>query len=137
MIDFSDKLDNAKDDLKKEFRLFDTNNDGFIDKKELKVILQKILPKFQLPDEEIQRMISNVDKNNDGKIDYNGIENHLFFFISTSLFYRIYGIYLSSIIINTINHQLTNSYKHLEIFSLQTNLREYFKQESFLFLFVY
>lgn len=137
MIDFSDKLDNAKDDLKKEFRLFDTNNDGFIDKKELKVILQKILPKYQLPDEEIQRMISNVDKNNDGKIDYNGIENHLFFFISTSLFYRIYGIYLSSIIINTINHQLTNSYKHLEIFSLQTNLREYFKQESFLFLFVY
>jgi Ca2+-binding EF-hand superfamily protein len=60
--------------LKKEFQLFDTNNDGFIDKKELKVILQKILPKFQLPDDEIQRMISNVDKNNDGKIDYNGNE---------------------------------------------------------------
>ncbi len=60
--------------MKKEFRLFDTNNDGFIDKKELKVILQKILPKFQLPDDEIQRMISNVDKNNDGKIDYNGKE---------------------------------------------------------------
>jgi Ca2+-binding EF-hand superfamily protein len=58
--------------LKKEFRLFDTNNDGFIDKKELKVILEKILPKFKLPDEEIQRMISNVDTNNDGKIDYNG-----------------------------------------------------------------
>ena len=61
--------------MKKEFRLFDTNNDGFIDKKELKIILQKILPKFKLPDEEIQRMISNVDKNNDGKIDYNGKEN--------------------------------------------------------------
>ncbi len=60
--------------MKKEFQLFDTNNDGFIDKKELKVILQKILPKFQLPDDEIQRMISNVDKNNDGKIDYNGNE---------------------------------------------------------------
>ncbi len=58
--------------MKKEFRLFDTNNDGFIDKKELKLILQKILPKFKLPDDEIQRMISNIDKNNDGKIDYNG-----------------------------------------------------------------
>ena len=52
--------------------MFDKNNDGFIDKNELKVVLQKILPKFQLPDDEIKRMISNVDKNNDGKIDYNG-----------------------------------------------------------------
>jgi len=63
----------TKDDLQREFRLFDKNNDGFIDKTELKAILQKILPKFQLPDSEIQRMISNVDKNNDGKIDYKGI----------------------------------------------------------------
>ena len=66
------KLDTSKDDLTKEFRLFDKNNDGFIDKNELKVVLQKILPKFQLPDTEIRRMISNVDTNNDGKIDYNG-----------------------------------------------------------------
>ena len=52
--------------------MFDRNNDGFIDKKELKMVLHKILPKFQLGDDEIQRMIANVDKNNDGKIDYNG-----------------------------------------------------------------
>jgi len=58
--------------LKKEFLLFDKNNDGFIDKDELKLVLKKILPKFKLPDDEIQRMISNIDKNNDGKIDYNG-----------------------------------------------------------------
>lgn len=58
--------------MTKEFRLFDRNNDGFIDKNELKVVLQKILPKFQLPDDEIQRMISNVDTNKDGKIDYKG-----------------------------------------------------------------
>ena len=31
----------AKDDLQREFRIFDKNNDGFIDKKELKAILQK------------------------------------------------------------------------------------------------
>ena len=68
----SEWIDQSKEDLRKEFRLFDTNNDGFIDKKELKLILQKILPKYQLPDEEIQRMIANVDRNNDGKIDYNG-----------------------------------------------------------------
>ncbi len=58
--------------MKKEFRMFDTNNDGFIDKNELKIILKKILPKFKLPDDEITRMISNIDKNKDGKIDYNG-----------------------------------------------------------------
>lgn len=61
-----------KEDLTKEFRMFDRNNDGFIDKNELKVVLQKILPKFKLPDAEIQRMIGNIDKNNDGKIDYKG-----------------------------------------------------------------
>ncbi|CAF4722843.1 unnamed protein product [Rotaria socialis] len=61
-----------KDDLQKEFRLFDTNNDGFIDKNELKLVLKKLLPKFKLPDDEIKRMISNVDRNNDGKIDYHG-----------------------------------------------------------------
>lgn len=52
--------------------MFDKNNDGFIDKNELKDVLKKILPKFKLPDSEIQRMISNVDRNQDGKIDYNG-----------------------------------------------------------------
>ncbi|CAF2556570.1 unnamed protein product [Rotaria sp. Silwood2] len=67
----NNKSSNAKEDLKKEFRLFDTNNDGFIDKDELKLVLKKILPKFKLPDDEIKRMISNVDKNKDGKIDYN------------------------------------------------------------------
>ncbi|CAF1247523.1 unnamed protein product [Adineta steineri] len=67
----TNKSINPNEDLKKEFLMFDTNKDGFIDKNELKIVLQKILPKFQLPDEEIQRMISNVDRNNDGKIDYN------------------------------------------------------------------
>jgi hypothetical protein len=86
---------NTKEDLQKEFRLFDTNNDGFIDKKELKVILQKILPKFKLPDEEIQRMISNVDKNNDGKIDYNGkycleISMNCFFLLCLEFMESIY-----------------------------------------------
>lgn len=65
--------DQSKEDLTKEFRLFDKNNDGFIDRNELKLVLQKILPKFKLPDSEIRRMISNVDTNNDGKIDYKGI----------------------------------------------------------------
>lgn len=69
--------------MRKEFSLFDRNNDGFIDKDELKLILKKILPKFNLPDEEIKRMISNVDKNNDGKIDYNGKNNH---FLPSTLF---------------------------------------------------
>jgi hypothetical protein len=102
--------------LKKEFQLFDTNNDGFIDKKELKVILQKILPKFQLPDDEIQQMISNVDKNNDGKIDYNGNE----FFLLIILFFlsdRIYGINLSTIttiiiILHGISFLFINSNNH-------------------------
>ena len=67
-----DETINTKEDLRKEFRLFDTNNDGFIDKHELKKVLQKILPKLKLSDDEIKRMISNVDTNNDGKIDYNG-----------------------------------------------------------------
>ncbi|UJR20769.1 hypothetical protein I4U23_023884 [Adineta vaga] len=66
----NNKSSNPKEDLTKEFRLFDKNNDGFIDKTELKAVLQKILPKFQLSDDEIKRMISNIDTNKDGRIDY-------------------------------------------------------------------
>lgn len=79
---YLDTSSTARDDLRKEFRMFDINNDGFIDKDELKKVLQKLLPKFKLPDSEIKRMISNVDTNNDGKIDYNG-KFFFYFFIYT------------------------------------------------------
>jgi hypothetical protein len=62
----------------------------------LKIILEKILPKFKLPDEEIQQMISNVDTNNDGKIDYNGKEKK-FFSIDSSGFVFICLEFMESI----------------------------------------
>jgi hypothetical protein len=90
------------EDLKKEFRLFDRNNDGFIDKNELKMVLHKILPKLPLTDEEVQRMIANVDRNNDGKIDYNGLllSNECRTIVCLNLYFyltRIHGIDLSTI----------------------------------------
>ncbi|CAF1077788.1 unnamed protein product [Rotaria magnacalcarata] len=79
----TNKSSAVKDDFKNEFRLFDANNDGFIDKDELKLVLKKLLPKFKLPDDEIKRMISNVDRNNDGKIDYHEFMESIYPQLST------------------------------------------------------
>ncbi|XP_056022814.1 uncharacterized protein LOC125649260 isoform X2 [Ostrea edulis] len=62
------KPDEIKHDLKKAFRVFDINGDGFITREELREVLTKMGE--TLTDHEVDEMMENADKNGDGKIDY-------------------------------------------------------------------
>lgn len=61
---------NTEDEIREAFKLFDTDNNGFITVAELRNILtdtgEKIRP------EEADELIKAIDKDGDGKIDYEG-----------------------------------------------------------------
>ena len=50
--------------------MFDTNGDGFISKSEFKQCMMHFTDE-ELPDQEVEEMLSDADLNNDGMIDYN------------------------------------------------------------------
>lgn len=73
---YEDKLgmdqDPAQDesDLKEAFKVFDENGDGFISAKELQVVLEKLgLPEGSEIDR-VEMMISSVDQDHDGRVDF-------------------------------------------------------------------
>ncbi|VDO42950.1 unnamed protein product [Haemonchus placei] len=58
------------DDLKGIFREFDLNGDGFIQRDELRSVMQKM---GQSPtEEELDAMFNAADQDHDGNIDFNG-----------------------------------------------------------------
>ena len=56
-------------DLEAAFKKFDTNGDGFLDKQEVKAILQRPGGGNALTDEEADDFIGLYDENADGKLD--------------------------------------------------------------------
>ncbi|WAR18684.1 CALM-like protein [Mya arenaria] len=58
----------ADDELLSSFRLFDKDNNGYIDPKELTRVLTGLGEKMKR--EEVQEMFKSADKNADGKIHY-------------------------------------------------------------------
>ncbi|XP_074661694.1 uncharacterized protein LOC141914310 [Tubulanus polymorphus] len=60
--------ENHAKDLRKAFSEFDKNNDGFIDKHELKTIMGQIGEK--LTDEDVEEMIKEADVDSDGRVNY-------------------------------------------------------------------
>ena len=57
-----------KEELLEAFKVFDTNNDGFISPEELRHVMANLGE--NLKDDEIDEMIKEADKNGDGKVDY-------------------------------------------------------------------
>merc|ERR1712022_80963 len=55
-------------EIKEAFDLFDTDGSGAIDAKELKVAMRAL--GFEPKKEEIRKMIGDLDKNNDGTVDF-------------------------------------------------------------------
>lgn len=63
--------DEVESDLSEAFKVFDEDGDGFISAKELKVVLEKLgFPEAQHELDNIQQMISSVDQNSDGQVDF-------------------------------------------------------------------
>ncbi|XP_033736497.1 calmodulin-alpha-like [Pecten maximus] len=58
----------TEDQVKSSFRVYDKNGDGYITHSELKFVLQGIGERVS--DEEVEDIISRVDKDDDGKINF-------------------------------------------------------------------
>jgi Ca2+-binding EF-hand superfamily protein len=65
----NDKL--VKDDLLKTFKYFDKDNSGFITVKELSLILQQFGSYYS--DQQISKLIAKVDKDSDGRLNFEGL----------------------------------------------------------------
>jgi len=68
--------EHKKAHMRRVFRSFDKNGDGFIDLSELKAAFSQM--NAHLTDEEIQRMMTLADKHNQGKINYEDFINSAF-----------------------------------------------------------
>ncbi len=62
-------------ELVQAFRVFDRDNDGFIEARELRHLLTNLGEKFT--DQDVDEMIREVDVDGDGKIDYNGTKPYI------------------------------------------------------------
>ena len=62
--------DDQKNDIREAFNLFDSKGNGIIDTKDLKVAMRAL--GFEPRKEEIKKMLSEVDKDNSGKLTFEG-----------------------------------------------------------------
>ncbi|KAL6656974.1 hypothetical protein ACP70R_004754 [Stipagrostis hirtigluma subsp. patula] len=62
-----------RQEIKEAFDLFDTDNSGTIDAKELNVAMRAL--GFEMTEEQITQMIADVDKDGSGAIDYEEFEH--------------------------------------------------------------
>lgn len=66
----ADEEDSQESDLSEAFKVFDEDGDGFISAKELQVVLGKLgFPESREIDR-VELMISSVDRNHDGRVDF-------------------------------------------------------------------
>ncbi|KVI03239.1 calcium-binding protein CAST [Cynara cardunculus var. scolymus] len=64
------KEEQEEADLTEAFKVFDENKDGFISAKELQVVLGKLGFTEASEMERVEMMISSVDRNHDGRVDF-------------------------------------------------------------------
>ena len=62
--------DDQKNDIREAFNLFDSKGEGVIDTKDLKVAMRAL--GFEPRKEEIKKMLTEVDKDNSGKLTFEG-----------------------------------------------------------------
>jgi calmodulin len=63
---FSDN--NAEDEIREAFDVFDSDGNGFINRQELRFVMMNLGEK--LKDDEIESLINDVDIDGDGQINY-------------------------------------------------------------------
>jgi calcium-dependent protein kinase len=60
-----------KNELVKAFQALDLNNDGMLSREELIIGYSKMMP-YEEAEVEVEKIMSQVDKNNSNAIDYTG-----------------------------------------------------------------
>jgi len=60
----------SEDEMRAAFRVFDLDGDGLIDAEELRLTMSQLGE--TVTDADVDAMIRSVDRNNDGKVDYEG-----------------------------------------------------------------
>lgn len=71
----NEKVIKQKKNIEKVFKMIDSDNNGYVDKEELNLILNRFgikkkgLKQKNLNDD-LNKILSTADKNNDGKIDF-------------------------------------------------------------------
>ncbi|KAF4077821.1 hypothetical protein AMELA_G00192450 [Ameiurus melas] len=63
-----DSKGKSEEELAELFRMFDRNEDGYIDLEELKMMLEETGE--SITEDDIEELMNDGDKNNDGRIDY-------------------------------------------------------------------
>ena len=69
----------AEEEMRTAFKVFDMDGNGLIDAEELKLTMQSL--DEILTDKDVEAMILAVDRNGDGKVDYEGLSANTFLFI--------------------------------------------------------
>lgn len=87
MAKFRKSKQEMDDELREIFKIFDRNQDGFIDCNELKDVLIRLGE--NITDDEVMEMIKEADIDGDKMVSYNGILTFLLRFFSNNILKRI------------------------------------------------
>lgn len=72
------RAEDYEDNMRSAFRVFDCDGNGYITRLELKQAMNKLDP--SLTEDEIDEMLAEADANKDGKINYQGNKQQVYFF---------------------------------------------------------
>ncbi|CAA3023750.1 calcium-binding CAST-like [Olea europaea subsp. europaea] len=70
LFGLDDENTDEESDLTEAFKVFDEDGDGYISAKELQVVLMKLGLQEGMEIERVEKMISSVDRNHDGRVDF-------------------------------------------------------------------
>ena len=96
-------VERKNDEVRYYFKQFDRNNDGKIDKDELRLVMNKLFPNDDINEFDIDRMLDEADLDQNGTIDYNGMFYIYYYLPLSSIVYLFVYCCLCSLSVNLIN----------------------------------
>lgn len=92
------RTNSVEEEMREAFKFFDIDGNGLIDAQELKQTMQSL--DEMISDQDVEAMILAVDKNGDGKVDYEGWLNYL---AGIRDFDRLFGVFKSVMLQRVLN----------------------------------